>query len=341
MMPNRRKQRPFTTQVTLSVLAGALFALAMMAAFGFYAVLRVDRAALQRERSFVGTGIADRMETLATEQRSVTVWDDSVANAKAGNTDWLRDNLGEWMNFYYGHDLVYILNDKDQPVYAMEDGVTVPPATFEKDAAVLLPCVNRLRAAIAASAPEPGIAEFVRLNGVAAIVSVQPIVSDSENAPRQTQDEYIHISVRADQRRDWQDRQAVRIAGFAVCRRRSAFAGKRSPCRFQRQPHRLPYLAADTDQDLNVIKRAAPALLGGTMLTLGLLILLLRRLRRASHALELSEHGAQFLAYHDTLTRLPNQGSVRRQAGAGTGDGAARQQQGCAAVRGHRPVQGA
>ncbi len=56
----------------------------------------------------------------------------------------------------------------------------------------------------------------------------------------------------------------------------------------------------------DVIKRTAPALLAGTVLALALLILLLRSLRRASHALESSEHGAQFLAYHDTLTRLPN-----------------------------------
>ena len=305
MMPNRRKQRPFTTQVTLSVLAGALFALAMMAAFGFYAVLRVDRAALQRERSFVGTGIADRMETLATEQRSVTVWDDSVANAKAGNTDWLRDNLGEWMNFYYGHDLVYILNDKDQPVYAMEDGATLPPATFEKDAAVLLPSVNRLRAAVAASAPEPGIAEFVRLNGVPTIVSVQPIVSDSETAPQQPQGQYIHISVerikdaigKIAKRYELQDLQFVEDDPHSPASVPLADSGGTPIGYLTWQPNR---------PGLELIKRAAPALLGGTTLTLGLLILLLRRLRRASHALESSEHGAQFLAYHDTLTRLPN-----------------------------------
>ena len=57
---------------------------------------------------------------------------------------------------------------------------------------------------------------------------------------------------------------------------------------------------------LTLIRKTGPALLGGAVLGAGVLWFLLRRLRRASSELQSSQDHAQFLAFHDRLTGLPN-----------------------------------
>jgi len=57
---------------------------------------------------------------------------------------------------------------------------------------------------------------------------------------------------------------------------------------------------------MTLIRKTGPALAGGAVLAAGVLWFLLRRLRRASSQLQSSQDEAQFLAFHDTLTSLPN-----------------------------------
>ncbi|TIM81256.1 MAG: bifunctional diguanylate cyclase/phosphodiesterase, partial [Mesorhizobium sp.] len=79
------------------------------------------------------------------EQESIAVWDDSVINAKAGNVDWMIDNISVWMYSYYGHDRVYVLDAADRPVHAMREGNVLAPARYSEDEPVLLPTVERVR----------------------------------------------------------------------------------------------------------------------------------------------------------------------------------------------------
>ena len=69
----------------------------------------------------------------------------------------------------------------------------------------------------------------------------------------------------------------------------------------------LGYIAWDPDRPgLTLIKKASPALIAGALLAAGVLYFLLRRLRRATGELQKSQDEAQYLAFHDTLTGLPN-----------------------------------
>ena len=58
-MKSHANSRPLTFQVTLTVLALAVFSLAMVVGFGFFATLRADRDALQRQKIFVANGLQD------------------------------------------------------------------------------------------------------------------------------------------------------------------------------------------------------------------------------------------------------------------------------------------
>ena len=69
----------------------------------------------------------------------------------------------------------------------------------------------------------------------------------------------------------------------------------------------LGYIGWTPDRPgLTLIRKTGPALLGGAALGAGMLWFLLARLRRASNALQSSQDHAQFLAFHDRLTGLPN-----------------------------------
>ena len=112
-MKSHANSRPLTFQVTLTVLAVALFTLALIVGFGFFATISADKDALQRQKTFVGNGLQDAVNGLMREQESVAVWDDAVNFAKAHDQQWMSENLGEWMYSYYGHDRAFVLDEHE------------------------------------------------------------------------------------------------------------------------------------------------------------------------------------------------------------------------------------
>ena len=112
---------PLTYQVTLTVLALAAFALVMVVGFGFYAAVQTDRASLERQKVFFANGLQDQIATVEREQESISVWDDSILNAKAGNQQWMVENISVWMYTYYGHNRVYVLDEANRPIHAMQE----------------------------------------------------------------------------------------------------------------------------------------------------------------------------------------------------------------------------
>ncbi|MEQ1951267.1 putative bifunctional diguanylate cyclase/phosphodiesterase [Mesorhizobium yinganensis] len=302
-----------TAQVTFSVIAVAVVSVMLILALAIYAVFSVDAIALERQKSFVRSGLAEQLTDLIREQQSVTVWDDSVINARAGNQDWMRDNLGEWMSSYYGHDRTYILDGKDRAIHVMKDGQTLPPAAFDDESAVLLPLVATLRERMARAQSEGDesqeskiVQDLVLLSGKPALVAVQPLIPDSQRLDIQPGTEYVDISVQlvdaalikriADHYLLEGMGLAATDPGIPASMPLTGSSGKT-----------LGYLTWKPDRPgLALLVRAGPAIVAGGVLSLLLLAFLLRRLRRASQALQTSQNDAQYLAFHDTLTGLPN-----------------------------------
>ncbi|TIU60224.1 MAG: bifunctional diguanylate cyclase/phosphodiesterase, partial [Mesorhizobium sp.] len=129
-MSARASQSPLTHQVTLTVLMLAAFALAMVVGFGFYATAQADHVSLERQKIFFANGLKDQIAAVEREQESVTVWDDSIINVKAGNQAWIEENLSVWMYSYYGHNRVYVLDAANRPVHAMREGKVLDPSVY-------------------------------------------------------------------------------------------------------------------------------------------------------------------------------------------------------------------
>lgn len=335
MLP-KSHPRPLTFQLTLTVLALAALALSMAAGFGLFAIGQTDEDSLRKQRIFVANGLAEQVEALKREQESVTVWNDSVVNAKAGNRQWMIENIGEWMHSYYGHDRVYVLDDRDRPVYAMQDGQTVESSAYAADEPAVLPKLGELRILMRQIAdgifeepPKAVEAGLVSLEGRPAILSIMPIVPDTDRVEQEPGSEYVHVSLKyIDEEvvgaiaRQYLLSGAHLASSLAVPVARAAIplVGENGAI--------LGYIAWDQDKPgMSVLGKAAPALAAASLLAVLVLAYLLRRLRRASAQLQSSQDEAQYLAFHDTLTRLPNRAlfedrlkralvSARRESGA-------------------------
>jgi diguanylate cyclase (GGDEF)-like protein len=112
----------------------ATLAAAALMAFGLYwAAKQGDAVSIERQTRTAGRAIDDIVARVALEQETVAVWDDSVIYLQGSRQDmeWVDLNLGIWPHKIYGHDQVYILDGYDKPIYASIDGKKVPASHFE------------------------------------------------------------------------------------------------------------------------------------------------------------------------------------------------------------------
>jgi diguanylate cyclase (GGDEF)-like protein len=314
-MSARANRSPLTFQVTLTVLALAVFALAMVFGFGLYATMQADHVSLERQKIFFANGLQDQIAAVEREQESIAVWDDAVINAKAGNVDWMVENISVWMYSYYGHNRVYVLDAANRPIHAMREGQVVAPVSYGEDEPAILPSVEKLRLLMRQPTNENQtggqakmVAEdLVSLGGKPAILSIMPLVPSSDRITQAPGSEYLHVSV-----------EFINDAVIGKIAEKYLLAGAHLlPLSQPTGSAAIPlvdsrgiilgYIAWDQERPgLTLVRKAGPALIGGLLLAASVLAFLLRRLRRASSALQASQDQAQYLAFHDTLTGLPN-----------------------------------
>ncbi|MER9527624.1 EAL domain-containing protein [Mesorhizobium sp. M0292] len=310
-MSARKQRSPLTFQVTLTVLTLAVFALAIVVGFGLYATMQADRVSLEREKVFLANGLQDLIAAVKREQESVAVWDDSVINAKAGNQTWMAENFSVWMYSYYGHNRVYVLDNANRPVHAMREGKVVSPAVFGEDEPALRPTIARLRQMMSKDASQAGAKfvadDLVSLGGQPAILSVMPLVPSSDRVTQASGSEYLHVSIEfINDAVIGKIAQKYLLAGAHLLPMAQPLGSAAIPL-IDKQGVILGYIAWDQERPgLTLVGKASPALALAALVAASVLAFLLRRLRRASSALQTSQAQAQYLAFHDTLTGLPN-----------------------------------
>jgi len=311
-MASKASNNPVTSQVTLIVLALAAFSLAMLVGFGFFATLETDRNSLTKQKAFVAAGLADETAELIRQQTSVALWDDSVLAARNGDQAWMAENLGEWMHAYYGLDRVYVLDASGAPIHAMQDGATLSGASYEDDRAVVEAAVARLRTmmrALAADSHEtPVVSDLVTIAGQPAILSVQPILPNSNRVIQDAGQEYVHVAIQViDDRLVGRIARKYQLTGMHLLPQLTAALPGASVPLIGSTGTILGYVTWSQERPgLDLVRQASPAFLGFCLLAVGVLWFLLKRLRRTAGELQQSQEQTQYIAFHDTLTGLPN-----------------------------------
>ncbi|QNP42402.1 EAL domain-containing protein [Sphingomonas daechungensis] len=295
--------------LTLALLA------AMVGTILHFSTSESDRIALERQDRLVRIAVRETMDDVAVDQEASTFWDDAVVQVRKTPLDplWLDNNLGIWFHTYYRHDETYLLNAQDKAVYAMQAGRRARPASFARVAGPVLKLADGLRRKLTTGylAPEGsrgktiGATDFALVAGHPAIISVKPIVSETGNVPQRPGSEFLHVSVR------YLDgsflSELTELYGIDAPRFTSERAETASLPIAGRGGAVIGYLDwAPFEPGEEVEDKMSPVLIVALGLIGVLIGLLLLRLFRSRLELEASRAQAQHLAFHDSLTGLPN-----------------------------------
>ena len=301
-------------EVALPTAIALLMLAAIVWAILHFSTVQSDQLAAERQNHRVNVAVAQSIVATANDQEASTYWDDAVIQTRKRPLDleWIDNNLGIWFHTYYHIDEVYLLDQHDAPIYAMQGGRRVGREAFH-NAAPVLALAQQLRAKLRVAKTVPdggegrtvGVSEFTVIGGHPAIVSLKPILSETGNVPQSPGSEYIHVAVR------YLDGAFLdRLSGiYAIDAprfswtepRTTAFPLRRSDGRL------LGYIGwTPFEPGAEVEAKMAPVLILVFLGVGALLSLLLLRIRRSRMELEASRAQAQHLAFHDSLTSLPN-----------------------------------
>ena len=306
---------PLVRAVVLpAVLTLALLAVVVGAILHF-STSESDQLAVERQDRLVRIAVTQTMESVALEQEASTYWDDAVLKVRQTplDADWLDNNLGIWFHTYYGHDETYLLSPADLPVYAMQNGARTQPSSFDAIAVPVRTLARDLRRQMLAStiAPEGsrgktiGASDIALIKGRPAIVSLKPIVSETGDIVQRPGSEFLHVSVR------FLDGSFLaklgRLYGIDEPRFTQASTAGASMPIARRDGSIIGYISwKPFAPGTEIEDRMIPVLICAIIVVGLLLALLLLRLWRSRVELEASRAQAQHLAFHDSLTGLPN-----------------------------------
>ncbi len=169
-----------------------LLGLSLGLMFVTWTVNAVDRDALRRQQQFASEGLQAIIAQVPKDQESITIWDDSLVRADARDTQWMAENIGEWVGSYFGHDQVYVLGSDNEVIYAMVGGVTVNAAASDEVYDLMRPLADRLRQHVSSVArshsQDPpalgklGAMDIGLISGIPSVISVKPIVPSTRSS---------------------------------------------------------------------------------------------------------------------------------------------------------------
>jgi diguanylate cyclase (GGDEF)-like protein len=299
----------FPTALILLLLAG------IVGGILHFSTSRSDELAVARQQRLVHIAVSKSVDDIATDQEASTYWDDAVLKVRERPLDreWLDNNLGIWFHTYYQHDQAYLLDPDNRPVYAMRSGIRHDPSSFSKIGAVALPLAKALREQLAvervseegSAGRTVGVTRIDLVEGRPAIVSMKPIVSETGKIEQAPGSEYLHISVRfldGNFLSKLSDLYGIDHPSFAW-----EPTGSASLPVHNGNGKTIGFIGwSPFEPGEQVEDKMVPALTLA-LLVVGILVsLLLARIWRSRMELETSRTQAQHLAFHDSLTGLPN-----------------------------------
>ena len=128
--------------------AGALaFFGAVLLAIIAYAGWSANQTSFERESTLTENAINQAIARTLSEQKSVAWWDDSVLNISDQkiDIDFVDANFGVFLTETYAQDEVYILNGRNEPVYAFAEAERLAPNAFEKRRATVARVIKEVR----------------------------------------------------------------------------------------------------------------------------------------------------------------------------------------------------
>jgi diguanylate cyclase (GGDEF)-like protein len=301
------------------IAAGATvaFTILLLASMLFLSATQSDQLSRKRLQQVVGYALGKSIERVPYDQESVAIWDDAVKNVRNKlDAKWVDINLGVWMFDYFKHDRTYVLDAENDVLYAMADGKQV-------SAGRLLPTgkiaelVATLREQVRDGALDhyangtgrvPRAVDLGFVEDRPAIVSVMPLVSDTGEIAQARGTESLLVSVRFLDSSFLPDLAAAYLLqGARYSKTNDSTAEEQSFPFNNAAGSAIGHFIWKPDlPGRSILARLGPLFAIGSLAIGFAVTFLIRRLRGTCTELVASDAHSQHLAYHDTLTGLPN-----------------------------------
>ena len=327
---NRARVR-LSSQLSRTAVA-ILIAVAMVSVAGLYwSTRQSDEVSVERQVRVTRHSINIALDELAQQQETVAVWDESAQEMVKPRPEqqWLHDNIGFWLHRIFAHDEVFLLDGRDRLVQADHEGEIAPPARYAAMRAELAPlvqmvrdkreCVNGMHDRHPGRALPPNSTvrtteravhetHLMMVAGRPAAASAMLIKPSTEGFVKPDGDWPVLISVRyldGSFMKELEARYLIDAARFSVVS--SPKADEVAEPLLTEGGHRLGYVIWRPElPGSRILDTLLPFAVSALAILALLMLLLTRSLKQTLNERAAFEARAAHLAYHDSLTGLPN-----------------------------------
>ncbi len=309
-----------------------LIAVAIVSISGLYwSTRQSDEVSVERQVRVTRHSIDIALDELALQQETVAVWDESALEMTKLSPDrqWLLDNVGVWLHRMFAHDEGYLLDGRDRPVEAFDEGRLAPLGRYSALRSQLGPLIEALRgraqiangrhdrlpalplaqnSSVQTTARATHITRLMLIGARPAAASAMLIKPSTVGYVRPRPQWPILISVRyldGSFLDELQSRYLIDKPRFSVS---SGHTGDETAVPLEAQSGtRLGYIIWTPElPGRRILNTLLPMVITSLAVLALLLLLLTRSLKHTIDERAAFEARAAHLAYHDSLTGLPN-----------------------------------
>lgn len=308
-----------------------LIAVTLVSIIGLYwSTRQSDQVSVERQVRIARHSIDIALDELALQQETVAVWDESAQEMTRLSPDrqWLFDNVGSWLHRIFRHDEVYLVDGYDRPVQSVVDGKIMPNARYwalHKDFDLLL---HSARGNLRRPGPHDRIpphpmnphatvlttnrtthdTHLMLIGGRPAVASAMLIKPSTAGYVRPRHSWPALISVRYIDGWFLNELQSRYLIDDARYSSSSAHSSDEQMLQLETDWHqRLGYLIWKPElPGSRILNALLPFAMSGLAFLALIMLLLTRSLKQTLNERAAFEARAAHLAYHDSLTGLPN-----------------------------------